>query len=378
MAEHWDLLFTLPNLSPSIPTKFKSDGYAICSGNDPMLKALASNAGNTTSLKMLEEFRTGNGEAYRPACFLVRSSIPVAARTADAIRAFRNICAVATITPYYATRLANPGAAQWSVSWADQFQFGAFIAGSNGWVQTIGPVLGTDNQIPRQQPAGAFGNPTNFSLIVDDSLLERLFRAWHRCYLQGRDRRKLLRLFRALEVAFHASLFPDDGLKSINDIGSRLALWVSALEVLSHPGTSVNKRTVQKVLRDAPYGSKHLKSNRFVVYYGRGKSRQRFAATLPEALYDDLYWARNQFLHGNGVTVSTLRYRRSKRYAHLAHVAPVLFSAALFSILDTLGVRSGPMDPKTLTMKNIAEYMKSREGLERIEKGIIAAAKPIA
>jgi hypothetical protein len=35
MVEKWDLLFTLPNLAVPIETPFESDGYAICSGNQP-------------------------------------------------------------------------------------------------------------------------------------------------------------------------------------------------------------------------------------------------------------------------------------------------------------------------------------------------------
>lgn len=55
MAEQWDLLFTLPNLSPPIPTPFESSGYVICSGDDPRLKNLAANAGNASSLQMRPE-----------------------------------------------------------------------------------------------------------------------------------------------------------------------------------------------------------------------------------------------------------------------------------------------------------------------------------
>ena len=40
----------------------------------------------------------------------------------------------------------------------------------------------------------------------------------------------------SLEVAFHAALFPADGLASINDVGTRIALWVSAFEVLWSSG----------------------------------------------------------------------------------------------------------------------------------------------
>ena len=105
-----------------------------------------------------------------------------------------------------------------------------------------------DDHIPRQQAAAAFGNPTDFSLVFDQPLLDRLFRAWRQCYLRKRNRKTLLRLFRALEAAFHATLFPADGLTSINDVERGSLNGVSAFEMLRHPGGSVNKRHVQKVI----------------------------------------------------------------------------------------------------------------------------------
>ena len=372
MAEQWDLLFTLPNLSVPIPTPFAAGGYVVCSGDDPRLQNLTVNAGNATSQKLLDRFTTARGEAYRPACFLVRSNIPIAQRNAEAIRAFRNVCSISTTTAAYAVGLDSPHAAQWRTHWSDQFLFGYFVAGKSGWVQTLdGASKGADDKIPHQQPAAQFGKPANWSIIVDEPLLERLLGCWRRCYLQNRDRGKLLRLFRALEVAFHASLFPADGLTSINDIGTRLALWVSAFEVLCHPGGSVNKRHVQKTLSDAPYTLKEVKAKRYVVSFQGNKIR----ATLPEALYDDLYWARNQFLHGMPVHPVTLRYCQSKHYVALANVAPVLFNAALVSHLNRIGVAGEPMEFKKLTVKNLAKYMKTHQGIERVQKGLAAAGR---
>jgi hypothetical protein len=321
---------------------------------------------------MLNQFKTARGETYRPGCFLSRSNIPIAQRNAESIRAFRNVCALSTTTAAYAVGLDSANAAQWRTHWSDQFLFGYFIAGKSGWVQTLdGASRGADNKIPRQQPAAQFGKPSNWSLIVDEPLLERLFVCWRRCYLQKRDRGKLLRLFRALEVAFHASLFPADGLTSINDIGTRLALWVSAFEVLCHPGGSVNKRHVQKMLSEASYSSKELTAKRYVVSYQGTK----IPATLPEAMYDDLYWARNQFLHGMPVRAAMLRYRQSNAYLPLANIAPVLFNAALVSFLNRVGIPGEPMDFGKLTLKNVAKYMKSHQGIERVQKGLAAAAK---
>lgn len=374
MAELWDLVFTLPNLAVPIPTPYATGGYAVCSGDDPRLENLADSAGNATSRKMLERFTTARGEGYKPACFLIRSNIPIAERGGETIRAFRNVCAISTTTAAYAVGLDSPHAAQWVAHWSDQFLFGYFVAGKNGWVQTLdGASKGADDEIPHQQSAAQFGKPSNWSIIVDATLLERLFTCWRRCYLHERDRGKLRRLFRSLEVAFHASLFPADGLTSMNDIGTRLALWVSAFEVLCHPGGSVNKRHVQKVLSDAPYSLKTLTTKRYMVSYQNKKLR----ATLPEALYDDLYWARNQFLHGMPVRPTMLRYRQSKDYAPLANIAPVLFNAALVASLNTIGIPGEPMDFKKLTLKNVARYTHTHEGIERVQRALAAAADPV-
>ena len=54
-------------------------------------------------------------------------------------------------------------------------------------------------------------------------------------------------------------------------------------------------------------------ATRYRVRYGQNT----FKATLAEAIYDDLYRARNRFLHGHPVTATDLRYRRSSRFQPL-------------------------------------------------------------
>jgi hypothetical protein len=208
---------------------------------------------------------------------------------------------------------------------------------------------------------------------VDEPLLDRLFRCWRRCYLKKKDRRKLGRLFRSLEVAFHASLYPADGMASINDIGTRIALWVSAFEVLGHLGTgSVNKRIVQKLISDTPFTAKELTAKRHTISYQGTKVR----VTLPEALYDDLYWARNQFLHGMPVRPPMLRYRQSKDYAPLLNIAPALFNAALVAYLNRSGVAGGPTEfKKKFTLTNFKKYLDVRSGIDRVQRGIAATGK---
>jgi len=50
-----------------------------------------------------------------------------------------------------------------------------------------------------------------------------------------------------------------------------------------------------------------------------------------------------------------------------------LFSAALVSRLNSLGVTGAPMDFSKLTMKTMVRYMKSHEGIRRVSVGLKAA-----
>jgi hypothetical protein len=261
--------------------------------------------------------------------------------------------------------------------WSDQFRFGYFTPGHNGWIQTLdGAVRGTDDEIPAMQPDAQFGDPARWTVRTDDPLLRRLFTCWRQCYLQNRHRRRFRRLFRSLEVAFHASLFPADGLTSINDIGTRLALWVSAFEVLCHPlARSITKRDVQAFLQSAPFDRRELLDLRYSVLY----QRVRYRATLPAALYDDLYWSRNQFLHGMPVASSALHYRQSPMYVPLIQVAPVLYSAAIVSFLAGVRIGHGPLTRLALGRHGSAlrRYIESRSGFEVIQDALMVARSPI-
>jgi hypothetical protein len=333
MPTHWEPIITLPNLAVPEPTPFETSGFAICAGDDARFTEHPADRAIATMGRIIRQFRTARRERYVPGCFAFRSDIPRARRNAEAIRAFRNVCALACTTSADAVGLASRYGPRWTVHWSDQFLFGYFTAGKSGWVHTLdGAMRGMDDKIPWSQPSPQFGNPHHWSLLPDTSLLARLLDCWRRYYLRRRQRRILRRLFRSLEIAFHASMFPADGLTSINDYGTRLAQWVSAFEVLCHPGggLSVGKRDVQGVLRVVPFNVRALKMNRYRISH-KGKT---FPASLPESLYDSLYLARNQFLHGMPVSFCTLRYHRSKQYALLSQIAPVLYNAALVKSQD--------------------------------------------
>ena len=376
----WQLFFTFPNLVPPIPSPFEADGLYLCSADDARLRKLAANPGNRTGRRILRRFSTTFGTRYRPGCLVVQDDASDAVKQVEAIRSFRNVCALATTTRSWALSIRHPygAAAQMSVRWSDHFFFGYHAPGHSGALGTLnGPTRGMDDRIERfrAQSTPYIGLPNHFGVYVDEQLLKRLFMAWHAYHISRRKRSLFRRLFRSLEVAFHASLFPADGFPSVNDVGTRIGLWISAFEILFHPGRDqqVNKRVVQMALQQIPFLKPALRSLRYTVW----DRRVRHQATLAEALYDDLYRARNRFFHGEAVTASDLHYRRSTNYLNLIDIAPVLYNGALLSFLRNR-IRGGPETAAAIAAgKDIAgamkRYIEATRGVSEIEDALLAA-----
>ena len=215
--------------------------------------------------------------------------------------------------------LALAGKGQWRPLYSDFFLFSSFVAAKNGWIQNLdGPVGGMDDDVEHfaGQCSSQIGLPDGFSLDVDPVLLKRLLRAWEENYLDQPAQQPWLRLFRSLEVGFQAGRFPSDGLSSINDIGTRIGLWVSACEVLLRSDTdNIDKWLVQQAIGAVELSNPRLTRKRFSIQH-RGRS---YKVALPARIYDDMYRAReaddpddlvdvvhNTFDNDRGVRISRL------------------------------------------------------------------------
>ena len=385
---NWQFLFVLPNLIPPKPSPFEVGGICLCAGDDPRLEQLESTPINKVGRELLRRFTTQLGAAYTPGCVLVRSDAPKAAQTDEALRSFRNACALATTIPGWARNIMNTGTG-WEPLYADLFTFDPHLPHSPGFLTTLdAPVRGLSPIVDfRGQCAPQVSLPTGFLIRPDKILLDRLLKAWEGCYIRGAKHGPLRRLFRSLEIAFHASRYPSDGLLSVHDLGTRLGLWVSAFEVLLHPhgSTGVNKRIVQEALRRVPWRSGEIVAPRYRISY----MKKNLHVCLPEALYDDLYWARNQFFHGEKVAVAHLHYHQSKRYAPLWAVAPLLFGAVLRYFLDTCLPSTRVFEPpQRIPLRKLGKWMETARGrlyldsmfcngLKDIEKALLISRKPL-
>ncbi len=330
----WCIFFILPNLNPPVPSPFVSDYLCLCSATDPRLSMVADSPADNTARRMLAQYRNWFQKPYSPGCLLVRHDAPGPLLAADALRAFRNVCAISTITHTMALALASEGNGQWRPLYSDFFLFSSFVAAKNGWIQNLdGPVGGMDDDVEHfaGQCSSQIGLPDGFSLDVDLVLLKRLLRAWEENYLEQPAQQPWLRLFRSLEVGFQAGRFPSDGLSSINDIGTRIGLWVSACEVLLRSDTdNIDKRLVQEAIGAVELSNSRLTRKRFNVQH-RSHS---YKVALPARIYDNMYRARNLFLHGNPVEQLDLRFGRSANRARLVDLALVVYNLALRAVLN--------------------------------------------
>ena len=135
------------------------------------------------------------------------------------------------------------------------------------------------------------------------------------------------KLMRAMNMAFHASAMPSTFERTKFDKGRILGMWVSAFEILAHPGPGkkVNLSVVVDLLERNDWA--HPKARKkFEIEYRR-KPRE---VSIASRLYYEIYQARNSFMHGNPLPDGILS---SEEGSPLFHFAPLVFRIALATYL---------------------------------------------
>ena len=131
-------------------------------------------------------------------------------------------------------------------------------------------------------------------------------------------------------MANQASRLPAGIDTTFYDVGRSIALWVSAFEILAHPGTGKSGLgPVYDLLENVAWEFPRSRHRRYKAYQmGKGTTPRR---PLSCWIYGEMYRTRNDFLHGNPVSQNQLIVKSSNR--NLFQYAAPLYRLALTEFL---------------------------------------------
>ena len=330
MSTIWEFAYLLPHAAFSEP--IENEFLAIVPPTDDRLKDLARQ--HAAIGKLTTKFTDQFGRAVNPSALLVRSDAPESVDF-HAVVSFRNTVAISSIIDAWVWRLQSPGVSAHNPLWSDYFDFYPFTEtkdGSGLIAQSVANLEYWDNLDKFSgQRSAHLPNADRLTFDVDRLALAACLKQWHRRFITRKKEWKTRVLFRSLQIAAQASRMPAVGTRSptIHDAGVGIALWVSALEILSHPRKGkASLQTVFALLAGVDWIARPLRTAKYML-----KKGSTMRVNYIQKLYAELYRARNEFLHGNPVTAGNLFPAKEQSQPLLLHCAPLIYRAAITSFL---------------------------------------------
>lgn len=291
----WTPIFALPNLSIDEP--IEGPGIAVLPLGDPRIQGAF--AARPSLRQFFARFTTPTGGQIAPPTIAVeRTDRP----TLEEVVAFRNAATISLLTRGWADQVAARQAV-WVPLYSNALDLypGMLARDGTGIIWATATTYGWDDiSAFSGQCSPQFPHPSHFTARVDEFLFRGLMRAWERRFIQRRQERWTARLFRALQMAYRATETPSANKGMAIDWGTGASLWVSAFEVLSHPGRGgrVGFPEVADALECAPWFDPHIALHRrHRVVHGRGSKRREWRSMAAGA-YLRVYDLRNHVLHG--------------------------------------------------------------------------------
>lgn len=330
-ADNWEFVFILPNIS--IKESVGNEYIAISPPDDPRVQNLIQMHLNIRYL--LTGFTDQSNNKITPSV-LIRNSKFSNKYVRDSSIDFRNIYSICCVISGWQSILnrADGQLMPSNVLYSNYFDIYPIVPHSSmdDYLAIISPaVRGLDT-------ASKFVGQISPSIVsqvfnpnYDDALFKALLKEWmNRHILRNYSDWKLISLFRSLQVAYRACSMPDSNFATIYDYGTNLSLWVSAFEILSHPEEeSVNQSSVLSLL-DNSFLSKELTKRLYTVFFNKIYHR----VNLAQKLYNQIYNARNSYIHGNAVKMKDITSWGKTTRPPLYVFAPLVFKIALITRTD--------------------------------------------
>jgi len=352
----WKFICILSNLS--LEQTIENEYLAIVPKTDLRVQTLLANIPNFRYL--IDGFADQFGREVAPSMILARKNSRIfnakGQLDSDALIGFRNAVALSIIMRAWQDSLPRKHPFP-SLTFSNYFDiYPISISMDNELFLTHTPsLLGADEPKEFQgQCSPELAHSRSARVEYDYDILEAILEEWKKRFIERKKRAwKTLVLFRSLEMAYHACKIPIENNSTIFDIGSRIALWVSAFEILVHPQTGKSDlKRVLDLIGKIKLDSSALSNRYYTIKWRNNVIR----GTLIQKMYYELYKLRNDFLHGNPVNQSSLYPFRNKRRPLHMYIS-LLYKIAL---LIFLGIE------KHFVGEEIAKYMMRRNFEESI------------
>ena len=252
MTVEWTPVFVLPNVP--LDQAVECEIAAIAPAHDRRVKALKR--AHPTFKQFLNRFSDNFGEKFEPAVLLLDADAPPSFRDVAALGSFRDILALSAVTHGRALELRYPRGHR--VLFGEAFAIYPWMLDRH-YKDVIGStpaILGTHlvSSFRGQSSPTLFRTPLAAS-DIDEPLLAMLLARWRRRYEAHEPAWEDVALMRSLNMAYQASLLPAGTDTTFYDVGRIVSLWVSAFEILVHPGGSgqANREKVFELIERTPW-----------------------------------------------------------------------------------------------------------------------------
>lgn len=327
----WVFVSLLHNLS--IGQAVENKYVAIVPDSDP--RALSLIAATPVLERLINGFTDQFGRRVSPSLMIIHSRAPKTLFALDALIGFRNAFAISSIIQAWQDALVKNQSIN-VLKYSNYFDLYPITIGKDDDSMIIRSpsILGMDK--PEEfvgQISPELASTHRVTAFYDNELIKAVLLVWDDRFLKRAtiDWRSRV-LFRSLEMAFHASTIPFENSSTMYDYGAKIALWVSAFEVLVRSQTErASISRVLDLLSESRVYSPRLGRKLYTIQFPRNKRKR---CTLPQKLYSMLHSARNDFLHGNPVEHYSVFVKNSARYHPLTAAAPLLYKLALQSFLQ--------------------------------------------
>jgi hypothetical protein len=299
---------------------------------------------NPVMAKYLAAFRSPAGTQVRPSVVIRDASLP----KVDARRlcSFRNAIAVSCVLRFRMEHYTINGTM--GVYCTDLFDFypvsvssdgtdliGQTIFERSGWMQVDGFAGSTSSSVI---------HPQHVRVVPDEWLMIWLLNLLEKKHRRRTDVEFSNRIFRSIELAYHALRSPVANLGAQGDFGVALSLWVSAFEALAYPPMGdVHYSHVSSLISGVPWESRSLRRKTCAnVSRERKPQKIRKRISLPVQVYARLYYNRNKCAHGHPLPKERYEFVRRKDWGNLWFQVPALYRCVLCHVLTANAASTRP------------------------------------